>query len=143
MKLSFLSSEQSYGSKKKHIFNPDRLNQRLNYCNLRWDKITPTDIDGFIDFKNQVFVFFEIKYKDNEMPQGQELALERLVDNLLEAKKKTILIIASHDIDDPMEDIDVSLCQVEKYRYKNKWILIENSLTLIDLINSFKNKFTK
>ena len=51
-----------------------------DFSGLRWGKITPTDIDLFLDFQNKVFVVGEGKTEGLELKYGQKLALTRLTD---------------------------------------------------------------
>ena len=69
------------------INNIQRAQQINDFSNLLYGKITPTDIDGMIEYRGKLYIFFEIKYKDKDMPFGQRLALERLVKDLTYANK--------------------------------------------------------
>ena len=42
------------------IHNRERGAQIRDYSGLRFGNITPTDIDGFMDFGGRVFVVFEL-----------------------------------------------------------------------------------
>ena len=55
-------------------------------------KITPTDIDYFVESKGH-FLFFEMKTKGQKMPYGQELAFTRLLSALY---GRAVLMIVSH-----------------------------------------------
>jgi len=99
------------------IKNRENAAKIKDFGSLRWGKISPTDIDGFIEIGNEKFIFIECKYKDSELPTGQRIALERLVD-VVGNQKKAILVIASHD---GKGDIMVGDCIATKYRYKKKW----------------------
>lgn len=86
--------------------NPKRGRQLLRFDGMRYpDSITPTDIDAFIEFKNKILVFFEAKLKNKDVPYGQRLALERLVQNATQAGKHAIAIICEHDVEDAQEDV--------------------------------------
>ena len=86
--------------------NPKRGKQLLRFDGMRFlDSITPTDIDGLIEVRNQILVFFEAKLQDKEVPFGQKLALERLVKDAGKAGKHAIAIIGEHNIIDPSEDV--------------------------------------
>lgn len=65
----------------------NRGRQLLRFDDFRYGNITPTDIDAVIDYKNYVWVFFEAKLKDKDVPFGQKLALERLIQNAFGSKK--------------------------------------------------------
>jgi hypothetical protein len=119
-----------------------RFMQNKDFHSLQYGTITPTDIDAFIDFGNIVFVVIELKLKGTDVPYGQKLALEMLVDNF---KKPIIGIIAEHDTNSN-ETIDVADCIVKEYRWKYSW-KTKKSMTvkkLIDIILKFyKLEYTK
>lgn len=105
------------------IRNRQFATQIRDFSTLRIGTITPTDVDGLIEYRNKCFILIETKHGNSELPRGQELALERLCDSM---NKPTMLIVASHNTDG---DIDVGGCVVTKYRYakvwhKPKWITV-------------------
>lgn len=61
------------------IRNRQAGRQIVDYSGLRYGNITPTDIDGFLEFGNRLFVLIELKFMGVPLPYGQQLALERLV----------------------------------------------------------------
>lgn len=93
--------------------------QPRDFSGLRFGKITPTDIDAFIDFKDDIFVFIEAKFRDGELPYGQRLALERLTDACARAGKTSVLIIASHH--NQIGDVDYAEMQVNEIRFNGKY----------------------
>lgn len=118
------------------INNRDFARQLKIFKNLRWDNISPTDIDGFIEFNNEIFIIFELKYGDTEMKYGQQLALERLKDAIHESGKSVLLIIASHNSKEN-EDIDASACVVSKYRSNKSWHQPNHDMTVKDICDLF------
>ncbi len=100
------------------IHSKGRRMQILDFSNIRYGKITPTDIDGIIEYKDKGFIIFEIKYSNNEMPYGQALALERLCDRLGE---RAVLIVASHHEEDVTNDVDSSTLQVDKVYWNQQY----------------------
>jgi hypothetical protein len=116
------------------IRNREQASQIKDYSGLKFGKITPTDIDGMIEYHDKGMIFLEIKYKDADMPYGQKLALERLCDFLNQAGKPTIVIVASHESD---EDIDVANTIVKKYRWNYEWKDCPGNRTTRSLIESF------
>lgn len=95
--------------------------QIRNFSGLRWGNITPTDIDGLIEYQNRLFVFIEAKYMGANLPHGQRLALERLCDAVSNSGKMAVVFIASHETP-PDEDIDFTKITVIEYRYRGKWV---------------------
>lgn len=102
------------------IRNRDHALQVKDFSGLRYGKITPTDIDLFLDFGNEIFIFAEAKYGDSILPLGQRLALERLVDACQEGGIRSYAFIVSHRAQNG-EDIDMRKAIVREYRYKGKW----------------------
>lgn len=113
------------------INNRKKAQQIRDFSGLRFGTITPTDIDGVIEYKSSGYVIIETKTGNTPLPKGQYKALVRMCDDLGD-KKPTLLIIARHET--PVEkDIDVALCKVDSYRYKQAWHNAETTVrALID-----------
>lgn len=120
------------------IRNREQAKQLRDFSKLRWGNITPTDIDGYFEMDNQIFVFIEIKYGSREMLRGQALALERLVD-VVGQTKDAILIIGMHSYK-PETDIDAGSCMVKKYRTGNKWRIPFRKITVREIADIFIKK---
>lgn len=103
------------------INHRERARQINDFRNLLYGSITPTDIDGCIEYQNKAYILIEIKYNDAQMPRGQELAFTRMCDDFTRAGKMAILILAEHYVDDWEKDVDVAMCIVRKYYFKFKW----------------------
>lgn len=124
-----------YTDKNRGVIQNKKYAKQINdFSGLRYKNITPTDIDGFIDFGNKKFVFIETKFKGAKLPYGQKLALKRLCDS---CNKDAVLIVAEHETDG---DIDVGGCFVREYRYKNKWTVQFKSITVKEAVIKFLNK---
>lgn len=119
------------------IRNRDYARQIKDFTGLRFGNITPTDTDLTIEYKNVCYIFGELKYKDTELPRGQELAFERQCDDMSKVKP-TIFIVSSHDVKDD-GDIDVAKTLVRKYRYRGKWRTPSEGVTTRQLIDRFIN----
>jgi len=120
------------------IRNREQAQQIRDFSGLRWGTITPTDIDGYFEMNNELFVFVEIKFAGRELPYGQKLALERLVD-IIPKDKKAILIVAGHN-ENTCTDIDAANCQVMRYRYAANWYLPKEEKTLKQFLDTFIDK---
>jgi hypothetical protein len=90
------------------IHDRERRQQIVSFEGLRYGNITPTDLDGLIDYKNERFAFFELKIEGVEMQRGQGLALVRVVDLIQQAGKKAALFVAWHSVFNTREDIDAA-----------------------------------
>lgn len=98
--------------------NREFAKQLKSFAGLKFGNITPTDIDGFMDFGNNVFIFLESKHGVSPLPYGQKLALERLCDACCAAHKKSVVLVAHHNTS---EDIDMAALPVSEYRLDGKW----------------------
>lgn len=111
----------------------DRAKQLVDFSNMRYGSIMPTDLDGCVEFGGKLFVFFELKVGDAPCPFGQKLFLERLADNFCNNGKIGVSFIAEHNT--PVDqDIDCSLCVLREYRWEGRWIRPKYTVTLHDAI---------
>lgn len=115
-------------------FKP-RANQGRDFTGLRYGNITPTDIDGLIEYQDKCYVFLEAKLEGTSMPHGQELALVRLCDDV-QRVKPSILILATHNTAIGRE-IDFANAFVEKYRYMGEWRVTSPGTTVKQLVDNF------
>lgn len=121
------------------IFNRGRAQQQNKFSGLRYGNITPTDIDGLIEYHNRAYIFIEVKYLDACLPFGQKLALERLVKDLGKAGKPAIAIVAEHNIHNVDEDVPAAECRVREFylcSYR-EWRPPKRSVKVKELIDSF------
>ena len=119
------------------INNRDRARQINDFSGLVFGKITPTDIDGLIEYQNKAYIFFEVKHGETELPLGQRIALERLVGDMVRAKKKAIALIAQHDVCDPEVSIDVAGCAVRSYFWYGEWLQPKQEITVKEAVTRF------
>ena len=123
------------------INHRDRARQINSFENLRYGTITPTDIDGLIEYHNQAYVLLETKYKEAKTLYGQKLALERLTRDLNQTGKPTICIIAEHEVEDPKRDVDVANAIVRKYKCNNRPWCEKAQGTVKQLIDNFLDNY--
>ena len=97
----------------------------------------PTDIDGFMEFSDKVYAFFEVKYQDAPMSRGQEIALARLCDIVQRSGRESILVLCSHSVHDSSSDVALASCIVIQYRYKFKWHIMTERRTVKDVIDCY------
>jgi len=95
-----------------------RMRQIRDFNGLRFGKISPTDIDCFLDFQASLFVFIETKHINATVPLGQRLALERICDACQSGKVDSWVLIATHETDG---DIDVATTIVSEFRHHGHW----------------------
>ena len=103
------------------IIHRERAKQINDFSGLRFDNITPTDIDGIIEYKGKKYIIIELKLVGaEELPFGQKLALERMCDDFVSAGKEAVVLVGVHDTK-PEEDVDVASCDVVLVRRNKKW----------------------
>lgn len=119
------------------IRNREYANQVKDYSGLLYGRITPTDLDGIIDFGNKAWVIIELKHLDADLPVGQRLAIERLTDIIWQSGRPALALVAIHNT---VEDIDVAMCKVVEYRYHGKWKPAPNYKTVRGAIDGFLEK---
>ncbi len=116
-----------------------RKQQINDFSGLRYGKITPTDIDGVIEYKDRATVFIEVKYAGARLPFGQRLALQRLVNDVAAAGKRAIAIVADHDVHDTGDSIPVADCKVREFCLCNEtvWRPPKKRTTVREMIDEF------
>ena len=122
---------------KGEINNRERAQQQRDYSGLLLGNITPTDIDGIIEYKNKGYIILELKHGDAKLPFGQRLALERLTDDLQRSGKPTICIIASHETNNTNIDIDVANSHMQEVRFKSLWHLDSKGELVVYVVERF------
>jgi len=106
-------SERGKIRNKEHVPTKD-------FSGLRYGKITPTDIDGFLEFKDKIFILLELKYGDSVLKYGQRTALERGCDAWTDAGKTSVVLVARYN-NTGLKEIDVAPLPVSEYRIDKKW----------------------
>lgn len=116
----------------------EHMTQIKCFAGLKWGTGFPTDIDGYMEWKNRAHVFFELKSKNAFMSKGQELAYVRLVDDL--SKVKPTLFIEAWHIEPQGEQIDCATAIVKRYYFGGKWSYPKNT-HLRKVIDNFLRKY--
>ncbi len=100
------------------VRNSEFATQGRDFSGLTFGKISPTDIDGFLDFGGRAYVLIEAKYGSAELPRGQKLALTRAVDTCWRGKVPTLLIVGEHRT---RGTIDFAAMCVREYYFDGRW----------------------
>jgi hypothetical protein len=111
--------------------------QIIDFSGLRWGNITPTDIDGMIDFGNKLFVYMEFKYGDADMPDGQRIALERQADADEAAGIPAYVLLGKHNDEG---DIDAAQSRCARYYYKGGWHTPHEELTIRQAVDRIRER---
>jgi len=123
----------------KHI---DRYKQLISYEGLeRHRKITPTDIDGMIDYNGNAFIFIEGKLENKQIDFGQKKAIENVINGLCEAGKPSCCLIFRHN-QKPDELIIAKDCIVSEVYYQHKWRYY-NTKTVLYYVDEFEKHWKK
>lgn len=126
-----------YNSENRGVIqNRERKQQIIDFSGLRFGKITPTDIDGFIEYQDKAMIFLEYKFSDAALPYGQKLALQRLADNNQDAGKDSVIFVCEHDVSDCKQDIIADKAVVREFYYNHKWYP-DNKHTINEKIDNF------
>ncbi len=102
------------------ITNRARAAQLIEFENMRYGTIMPTDIDALIDMKGQAWVAIEVKSGNAHLSLGQKIAFERLVKGLEAGGTPAILIVARHKTK-VTADVDLAKCKVNSYYRNGEW----------------------
>ncbi len=127
-------------SQRGNIKNKGRAQQINSFSGLiRRRNITPTDIDGIIDYNGKAFVIIEGKHGNAELPKGQRMALENLANAMLDGNKKVVVIVFRHNVHDINQDVNVSIQLVTEIYFKRKWFSTneKNVLQVIEIFEKY------
>ena len=110
----------------------ERAQQIHDFSKLRFKyNITPTDIDGSLDFAHgRLLIFIESKLSGTEIKLGQMNHLKYIV---RDHKSAAIAIIVEHNVYDASEDVDESKSIVKEY-YFNRDKKFKKEQSLYDFI---------
>ena len=121
--------------------NRKRACQLINFsgCEVGGNKLC-TDIDGAAEYSHKLFVFTEVKMHGAELPLGQKLFFERLVDAL--HPRYAICLVATHNTP-PDKEIMLKDCIVESYYWCGRWRQPKVIETYSNVLNDLYNKYGK
>lgn len=116
----------------------DRARQIRDYAGLAYGKITPSDIDGVIDFGGRCFILIEYKLEGATLPYGQRLMYERICDALQSTISTSAVLIASHT-HPTSEDIDCANASVIEYRWNGQWVQPRTATSVKNAVNIIRD----
>ena len=96
------------------IQHKERMRQICDFTGLKFGSITPTDIDGMIEYHGIAYAVIEIKLRNKDVPGGQRKCLERLVCDMEAAGKFAVAMVVQHDVQDTTQSIIVADCDVRE-----------------------------
>tara|TARA_R110002096_G_scaffold129332_2_gene278083 strand:+ start:689 stop:1108 length:420 start_codon:yes stop_codon:yes gene_type:complete len=121
----------------------ERLRQALVFEGMQFGpskKMKHGDIDGFIDFKGEFFVFVENKLMGNDLNIGQRLGLEHIVKAIDSGIAKAIAFVVNHNVKECEEPVMLKDCEVIEYYYNGKWQNVKSKIKYKDAINLIAEK---
>lgn len=126
---------------ESRIHNPRRMKQLIDFKELCVDGcIYPTDIDGVIEYKDSEYILFEVKFENQEVPFGQKLALQRMVDDFTKAGKTAVALICEHRVKNAQRPVVAAWCKVREMYYgkEKQWRAPDNPITVGDAVRCFQ-----
>lgn len=99
------------------IRNSKQTTQAIDFEGIKKGKIHPSDIDAVLEFDNRALILIEVKRKGNDLPLGQRMLLERIVDKW----EVGIVLKVEHECYNTDIDIPLKDCIVTNVYYKGKW----------------------
>ena len=121
------------------IHSEGRAKQLIYFKGLEYGDITPTDIDGIIEYRDKFWIVYEVKHNDAPFSKGQRLALERFIGNADKADKYGIALVAEHNISDVSQPVYLTDCKVRMiYTTENKtWHKPETEMTVKEISDKY------
>jgi hypothetical protein len=120
------------------IRNSKQVSQSIDFTGFENNKIHPTDIDFVFEFDNEILILGEVKRDGNDLPTGQRLVVERMVDRWGD---KGIALKVVHSHRDENTDIPLLDCFVESYYLDGKWTTLNTKYSLVAFINGLGRKW--
>ena len=118
------------------IRNVNQVTQALDFKNIEFGNIHPSDIDAIIEIDNKFLILIEVKKEGNEIPIGQKLLLERLADKW---GQYAIVLKLEHNTNE--NPIPLEKCILTKYYINNEWKQAKHELNALETINEISNKW--
>ena len=76
---------------------PKRIKQLINYTGVQNKNIHPSDIDAVLEFDSKYLLLFELKKVGVQVPLGQRLMLERIIDAWEDSGKVGSIVYCEHN----------------------------------------------
>lgn len=121
------------------IKHPQRASQVLDFAGILDPPYAPTDIDGLIEWKNKAYIIIECKYREKEMSKGQQIAIERMVNDFQKAGKRALAIVVEHDQENIQRSVMVANQLVRQVYFdtQKKWREPNYMCTVREVVNDF------
>lgn len=118
------------------VLNRERHSQCLDASGLEREGMTPTDVDGVLDYHGRAWLIIEIKYNSEPIPVGQQICFDRMA-KAFSKTAPTLFIIADHYIEDTKQDVMVDQAAVREWSTGGRWTACEEQITVGELTDRF------
>jgi hypothetical protein len=122
------------------IRNHREVVKSIDFTGVQNGKIHPTDIDCVLEFDNDILILIETKKAGNEIPTGQRILLERLIDSW-HTNHGIALKVEYTDEEIGAVSIKLNRCLVTKYYIKKTWYDAPIPTKMVDFINTLGAKW--
>lgn len=126
------------GDERGQIRNLAYARQRADFTGLRFGNITPTDVDGLIEFEGRCCIFMETKHGEAELPLGQRLALERNCEKW--GTNGIVLVMRNAQTGNTSPTYKIGELPVADYHYDGKWFQPKVELLCREAIEQFASR---
>lgn len=103
------------------VHDDNLINQTVDYNGLLPYPLAPTDIDGLVDVKGMGYIIIEIKRGHTQMPFGQQLAIERMVQDFHKAGKHAVAVLIRHEEYDHTDVIFPAILPISAIYDGKRW----------------------
>ena len=121
------------------VKNRETLGQVILFEGLQTKNVSPSDIDAVLEIRGNYLILFEVKKDGFDIPKGQRILLETLVDVWDETGRMGIVVKAAHRVKNN-KDILLKNCEVSEIYYKGSWKVIEDTILVGDFLKDFYKK---
>lgn len=114
----------------------------LDFSGLQFErKITPTDVDLFVEFGNTEYIIGEFKLMGKGLDYGQRLALSNLLNTIASVQGKRVFGFVAEFNCPPGEEIQAANCTIAEYWHNplNRWVKPSSVLSVKDGIELWRS----
>lgn len=126
-------------------WNRKAAKQLLAFDGLSYSNgIRPSDVDAIIEYKDKGYILFEAKYDIKEVPRGQKLMLERMVNDFDKTGKEAMAMVCEHYVKDEDTDVILGDSLLREFYWKGSWRVTDRPMTVKEatdqLIRRWENR---
>lgn len=107
------------------IKNSKRIKQSMDFTGVQNRAIHPSDIDGVLEFDDKYLFLIEMKFIATDIPTGQKMMLERIINAWEESGRIGAILKVEHKFRDEEIDVPLHQCFVTKVYSNKKWLKIK------------------